>query len=140
MDVNPNCNPEAQGDQQVIFVDAPLIQRAVAGLQRTRSEFRALLEQAEQGDSAAYYEVAARYAGGEGVEKDPVQAAHWFALAWEEGDVRAGDLLGRCYQSGSGVTADPARAVELFHQAAEQDYAPALCDLGLCYENGSGVE
>ena len=140
MDTNANNNRESFEDQQVIFVDTHLIQKAVEGLQRAREEFQTLLEQAEGGDASVYYDLGVRYTEGDGTDKDPAQAARWFALASEDGDLRATDLLGRCYQSGAGVEKDEARAAELYRQAAEQDYAPAQCDLGLSYENGSGVE
>ena len=41
---------ESFNGDQVIFVNTELIQRAVAGLQRSREEFQALLDQAELGD------------------------------------------------------------------------------------------
>ena len=47
MDTNANNNRESFEDQQVIFVDTHLIQKAVEGLQRAREEFQTLLEQAE---------------------------------------------------------------------------------------------
>ena len=118
MENNANNGHEAY-DDQVIFVDTHLIQKAVEGLQRSREEFQSLLEQAEGGDPAAYYDLGVRYAEGDGAERDPARAAHWFSLAAEDGDLRAVDLLGRCYQAGSGVEKDEARAVELFQQAAD---------------------
>ena len=120
MDINANNGHEAYDGQEVIFVDTHLIQKAVAGLQRAREEFQALLEQAEGGDPSAYYDVGVRYAEGDGADRDPAQAARWFALAAEEGDLRAVDLLGRCYQAGSGVEKDEERAFSLFQQAAEE--------------------
>ena len=51
MDTNANNNRESFEDQQVIFVDTHLIQKAVEGLQRAREEFQTLLEQAEGGDA-----------------------------------------------------------------------------------------
>ena len=52
MDTTSNNNRESFDDQQVIFVDTGLIQRAVEGLQKSREEFRALLERAERLDRA----------------------------------------------------------------------------------------
>ena len=101
MDTNANNNRESFEDQQVIFVDTHLIQKAVEGLQRAREEFQTLLEQAEGGDASVYYDLGVRYTEGDGTDKDPAQAARWFALASEDGDLRATDLLGRCYQSGA---------------------------------------
>ena len=57
------------GDQ-VIFVNTELIQGAVAGLQRSREEFQALLDQAELGDLSAQYDLAMKYADGDGVDRD----------------------------------------------------------------------
>ena len=139
MENNANNGHEAY-DDQVIFVDTHLIQKAVEGLQRSREEFQSLLEQAEGGDPAAYYDLGVRYAEGDGAERDPARAAHWFSLAAEDGDLRAVDLLGRCYQAGSGVEKDEARAAECYLQAAEQDYAPAQTNLAVCYFNGIGVD
>ncbi|MFR5860432.1 MAG: tetratricopeptide repeat protein [Flavonifractor plautii] len=137
MDTNANNNRESFEDQQVIFVDTHLIQKAVEGLQRAREEFQTLLEQAEGGDASVYYDLGVRYTEGDGTDKDPAQAARWFALASEDGDLRATDLLGRCYQSGAGVEKDEARAAELFQQAAERTTRPVRPGHG---ENGSGVE
>ena len=83
MDTNANNNRESFEDQQVIFVDTHLIQKAVEGLQRAREEFQTLLEQAEGGDASVYYDLGVRYTEGDGTDKDPAQAARWFALASE---------------------------------------------------------
>ena len=72
---------ESFNGDQVIFVNTELIQRAVAGLQRSREEFQALLDQAELGDLSAQYDLAMKYADGDGVDRDMAQAAHWFAQA-----------------------------------------------------------
>ena len=69
-----NADWESSGAQEVIFVDTPLIQRALDELNRSKEEFRALLEQAESGDSAVWYDLAIRYLEGDGVERDPAQA------------------------------------------------------------------
>ena len=61
MDTNANNNRESFEDQQVIFVDTHLIQKAVEGLQRAREEFQTLLEQAEGGDASVYYDLGVRY-------------------------------------------------------------------------------
>ena len=65
MDTNANNNRESFEDQQVIFVDTHLIQKAVEGLQRAREEFQTLLEQAEGGDASVYYDLGVRYTEGD---------------------------------------------------------------------------
>ena len=128
-----------EGQEDVVFVNTALIWRAMEQVQRSQEDFKALLEQA-QVDPAVAYDVGLRYAQGDGVETDLVQAVHWFAIGVESGDLRAMESLGRCYQAGDGVETDPVRGAELFRQAAEEGYPPAICDLGLCYEWGDGVE
>ena len=129
MDTNANNNRESFEDQQVIFVDTHLIQKAVEGLQRAREEFQTLLEQAEGGDASVYYDLGVRYTEGDGTDKDPAQAARWFALASEDGDLRATDLLGRCYQSGAGVEKDEARGGGALSAGGGAGLRPAQCDL-----------
>ena len=128
-----------EGSENVVFVNTALIWRAMEQVQRSQADFRALLEQA-QADPALAYDVGLRYAQGDGVEADLSQAAHWFAVGAETGDLRAVEALGRCCQAGDGVEFNPVRGAELFRQAAEEGYLPAVCDLGLCYEAGDGVE
>ena len=110
---------ESFNGDQVIFVNTELIQRAVAGLQRSREEFQALLDQAELGDLSAQYDLAMKYADGDGVDRDMAQAAHWFAQAAEQDDMRAVEALGRCYQLGEGVEKDEKREVELFQRCVD---------------------
>ena len=84
MDTNANNNRESFEDQQVIFVDTHLIQKAVEGLQRAREEFQTLLEQAEGGDASVYYDLGVRYTEGDGTDKDPAQAAQRCVSRLEE--------------------------------------------------------
>ena len=128
-----------EGQENVVFVNTALIWRAMEQVQRSQADFRALLEQA-QVDPAVAYDVGLRYAQGDGVDADLKEAAHWFSVGTESGDLRAMEALGRCLQAGDGVEPDPVRGAELFRQAAEEGYLPAVCDLGLCYEAGDGVE
>ena len=67
--------------QDVVFVDTGLILKAMAGMQKSQEEFQSLREQAELGDTAVYYDLAARYSAGDGVDADPEKAAHWLAMA-----------------------------------------------------------
>ena len=140
MDSDNRKNNEIYGPGDVVFVDTTLIQKAAEGLQKSKEEFQAMLEQAELGDSAVYHDLGVRYAEGDGTPKDMERAAHWFAQSAELGDIRSMESLGRCYQLGAGVEADMARALELYQSAADEGHAPAMTDLGLCYENGNGVE
>ena len=123
MDTNANTNRESFEDQQVIFCGYPSDSEGGGGTQRAR-EFRPCWSRRRAETPPSITTLACAIPRATGTDKDPAQAARWFALASEDGDLRATDLLGRCYQSGAGVEKDEARAAELFQQAAEQDYAP----------------
>ena len=91
MDTNANNNRESFEDQQVMFVDTHLIQKAVEGLQRAREEFQTLLEQARRrglltgederriqlGCLAILREVAGEYAlGDSSIRREAAQNLH----------------------------------------------------------------
>ena len=94
---------ESRGQNDVVFVDTQAIMRAMQGVKRDKESFQALLEAAESGDTSVYYDLATRYADGEGVEKNEEQAFFWFSRSAEDGDLRGLDSLGRCYQIGFGT-------------------------------------
>jgi TPR repeat protein len=60
------------------------------------------------------------YANGEGVGRDLKEAAKWYRLAADQGQVVALNALGIMYATGEGVGADAAEAEKLFRQAAAQ--------------------
>lgn len=130
MDTNANNNRESFEDQQVIFVDTHLIQKAVEGLQRAREEFQTLLEQAEGGDASVYYDLGVRYTEGDGTDKDPPRRPA--GLPWPRRTGISGPPT--CW----GAVTSPAQGWRRtrpgrrssFSQAAEQDYAPAQCRAG----------
>lgn len=71
--------------------------------------------------------------------KDYKQAADWFRVAAEQGDVKGQYNLGLFYSEGKGVPQDYDQAAEWFHKAAEQGLAQAQHSLGLLYQQGHGV-
>ena len=77
--------PEGDG-QNVVFVNTALIWRAMEKVQQSQADFQALLEQAD--DPAVSYDLGMRYAQGDGVDADAVQAVHWFSQAAGGGGVR----------------------------------------------------
>jgi TPR repeat protein len=76
----------------------------------------------------------------EGVEKNLVQAEHWYRKAAVQGCARAQSHLGFMYSKGEGVMKDAVKAVHWWRKAAEQGLAEAQSNLGVMYENGEGVE
>jgi TPR repeat protein len=71
--------------------------------------------------------------------KDYKQAADWFRVAAEQGDVKGQYNLGLFYNEGKGVPQDYNQAAEWFHKAAEQGLAQAQHSLGQMYQQGQGV-
>ena len=104
-----------------------------------RKQFEAIKARADKGDGEAQLSVAARYANGNGVARDPVKAAKYIRKAAEQGLARAQCLLGLLYSNGDGVKPDKAEAARWLHRAADQGMPAAQFDLGMCYANGDGV-
>jgi putative methionine-R-sulfoxide reductase with GAF domain len=74
------------------------------------STLEGLRRLADQGDPVAEFALGTRYATGEGVPADFVEAARWFTKAAEEGNVTAQSTLGTYYWAGRGVSKDPIKA------------------------------
>jgi TPR repeat protein len=94
---------------------------------------------AEKGDPLAQYTLGTRYAKGQGVPQDYVQAIAWYRKAAEQGLADAQNDLGALYAQGLGVPRDYAQAVSWYRKAAEQGHAIAQYNLGVMYANGQGV-
>ena len=110
------------------------IQGAVQGADLNR-----ILNQAEAGDSTAQYEMAVRYADGEGVTQNYPKAMAWFAKAAANGNADAQWKLGLGYLKGIGVQHDEGKAAEWFKAAANQGHVRAQSALSELYFNGRGV-
>lgn len=91
---------------------------------------------AANGDSAAEYGIGLRYLGGdeaEGIKQDEKEAARWFTVAAEHGNVAAESKLGFLYWSGNhGLPKDLSKAylwttIALLH-AGDANDDPALKD------------
>ena len=95
---------------------------------------------AEKGDAVAQYNLGIRYADGQGVEKDDVEAVKWYRKAAEQNVASAQSNLGFSYENGQGVEKDYAEAVKWYRKAAEQNFAEAQTNLGFGYASGQGVE
>ena len=94
---------------------------------------------AEQGFTAAQFNLGQLYANGQGVPRDYVQARQWWEKAAAQGDASAQVNLGVLYENGQGVPKDYKTAVYWFRRSAAHENAMALIKLGLMYEHGSGV-
>ena len=102
-------------------------------------DLKTLMEDAEDGEVAAQFELGNRYLSGDGVEADNFEAARWFRMAADQGDNNAQYNLGVMYMQGTGVIADLDQAIEWFRKAAEQGDPPAQFTMATLYANGKGV-
>ncbi|WP_424363544.1 peptidoglycan-binding protein [Methylocystis parvus] len=94
---------------------------------------------AQQGDSAAQYELAVRFADGRGVARDAKTAAQWFEKAAAQGLAPAQYRLGSFYEKGVGVERDYSRAKKYYQSAADAGNARAMHNLAvLLAEGGDG--
>jgi Sel1 repeat len=93
---------------------------------------------AAAGDPSAQFEVAVRYAKGDGVAEDPSEAAAWFLRAALRGNGPAQYRLGICFERGIGVTTDPERAKAWYRRAAEQGVVEAMHNLAVLSLGGDG--
>jgi localization factor PodJL len=96
----------------------------------------ALRAAAIAGDTAAEFEVAVRFVQGRGVPPDQQRAAHWFALAAQQGLAPAQFRLGGCYEKGIGVKKDLAEARTLYLSAATKGNGKAMHNLAVLYAEG----
>jgi hypothetical protein len=97
------------------------------------------LNRANAGDAIAQYEMALRYADGEGVPQSYQDAMAWFAKAAANGNEKAQWKLGLGYINGVGVPHDERNAAVWFKRAANQGDIRAQNALSDIYSSGQGV-
>jgi localization factor PodJL len=90
-----------------------------------------LRQAATNSDPKAQYAIGNRYAQGEGVARDAVQAATWFGLAAKAGLAPAQYRLGVLYERGEGVAKDHAKARNWYARAAEKGNVKAMHNLAV---------
>ena len=112
----------------------------VAGPTAGSREVLQLRGAAERGAALAQYQLGLRYANGEGVPRDPDEAARWYRKAAEQGLAPAQYQLALRYANGDGVTKDFEEAAKWYRRAADQGVPFAQFNLGVRYANGQGVE
>jgi localization factor PodJL len=95
-----------------------------------------LRDAAASGDPAAAYEVAVRFAEGQGVASNLEEASRWFDRAAQSGLAPAQFRLGSLYEKGQGVRRDLKTARRLYIAAAEQGNAKAMHNLAVLFAEG----
>jgi TPR repeat protein len=110
------------------------IREAVQG-----TDVNPILNRANAGDSNAQYEMAVRYADGEGVPQNYRDAMAWFAKAAANANEKAQWKLGLGYMKGIGVPQDESTAAEWFKRASNRADIRAQSALSEIYFSGRGV-
>jgi localization factor PodJL len=95
-----------------------------------------LRQAAMAGDPAAQFQIAARFAAGQGVSKDLAQALLWYGRAAAKGYARAQFRLAVMHERGLGTTADVERARVWYARAAAQGHVKAMHNLAVLSISG----
>ena len=103
-------------------------------------EFAVLLQNAQQGDTAAQNKVGYMYVKGKGVEQNYEQAFYWYRKAAEQGSARSMYYIAYMYDEGKGVSQDKVQAFQWYKKAAELGDADSQYWTAAMYETGTGVE
>src|SRR5687768_8347582 len=99
------------------------------------------LKLAKVGDEDAQMAVAKHYEVGNKVKRSRLEAAKWYRLAMEQGNLEAQFRLARLvHQGGDGLKQDQVMAAQLYREAAELGNSEAQNWLGYCFQHGIGVE
>ena len=116
-------------------------QEAILAIQEAvqNTDVNRILNRADAGDSIAQYEMALRYADGEGLPQNYRDAMAWFAKAAANGNDNAQWKLGLGYLKGIGVPHDERTAVVWFKRAANHGDIRAQSALSDLYLSGRGV-
>jgi TPR repeat protein len=91
-----------------------------------KEKLEKLMNQAEDGDVDAQYDLGIRYYSGDGVEKDHAKAVKWFTMAAEHDDAQAQFNLGIMYGRGEGADKNINTSMQWLKKAAEQGHAEAV--------------
>jgi putative methionine-R-sulfoxide reductase with GAF domain len=116
-------------------------QEAILAIQEPiqNKDINRILAGAQVGDSVAQYELALRYADGEGVAQNYQDAMAWFSKAAANGNEKAQWKLGLGYLNGIGVPKDEREAALWFKRAANRNDVRAQNSLSDLYLSGRGV-
>ncbi len=93
------------------------------------------LEQAQNGNAEAQYDVGYRYEKGRGVEEDEDEAFVWYTKSAEQNLDKGQYKVGVAYLKGTGVDQDLEVAKVWLKKAADQGYPPAQYQLGKLLAN-----
>lgn len=95
---------------------------------------------AENGDVRSQYNLGVLHDQGQGVEKNPWEAFHWFELAARQGYADAQFNLALMLFNGEGCRRSEESGMQFLLEAAHQNHADALFNLGQMHVEGNVVE
>jgi TPR repeat protein/transglutaminase-like putative cysteine protease len=95
---------------------------------------------AEKGNAKAQRKYALALNFGHGIKVDYSEAAKWYKLAAEQGDMFSVNNLGDLYENGRGVEKDLKKAIALYEKAANNGYHMGFVSLGSLLEHGLGLQ
>ena len=121
-----NAIPKVQIDGDSISFASSGTEHAPNKTPYPKEKLEKLMNQAEDGDIDAQYDLGIRYYSGDGVEKDHAKAIKWFSMAAEQDDAQAQFNLGIMYGRGEGVGKDINTSMQWLKKAAEQGHAEAV--------------
>jgi localization factor PodJL len=99
-----------------------------------------LRDAAAAGDPAAQFELAARFADGRNLPRDPHAAFLWLDRAAAQGFAPAQYRLGSAYEKGAGVARDISLAKAWYKKAADAGNARAMHNLAVLVAEGAGIK
>lgn len=108
--------------------------------QNTDTALLRLIEQAENGDAKAAYDLAYVYENGlAGIEKNMTEAIRLYRLAAEGNYAPAQNYLGFCFYRGDGVDNNPDEALKWIQRAADSGDPKSFNNLGWLLLEGKGI-
>ncbi len=118
--------PKVQIDGDSISFASSGTEHAPSKTPYPREKLEKLINQAEDGDVDAQYDLGIRYYSGDGVDKDHAKAVKWFTMAAEQDDAQAQFNLGIMFGRGEGAGKDINTSMQWLKKAAEQGHAEAV--------------
>jgi localization factor PodJL len=99
-----------------------------------------LMVKANGGDAKAAMVLGLKYADGDGVAANDIEAVFWLQKAAEGGEAVAQYRLGTLYERGRGVAPDSRQAMRWYIEAANQGNRRAMHNLAVMYADGAGTQ
>jgi len=115
----------------LLLLSVSVLQSPGQQTETSRKPFDELKAKAEAGDPNSESQLGLRYANGQGVAKDEVEAVKWLRKAAEQNVAQAQTNLGFCYESGQGVVKDEVEGYRWFLLAAAQGDEDAKTNMAL---------